>query len=50
MLDHIHSLDEQVATMQKAINEAGIQCAKTPMCPLDDCQIADGAEKRRKAG
>ena len=50
MLDHIHALDEQLANMQQAINEAGIQCAKTPMCPLEDCQIADGAEKRRKAG
>ncbi|MEQ1484708.1 serine O-acetyltransferase [Methyloglobulus sp.] len=49
MLDHINSLDEQIATMQKAINEAGINCAKTPMCSLDDCQIADGSAKREKA-
>ena len=50
MLDHIQALDKQIETMQKAINEAGIQCAKTPMCPLDDCQIADGAGKRKKLG
>ena len=50
MLDHIHSLDEQIAAMQKAINEAGIQCAKTPLCPLEDCQIADGSVKRKKVG
>jgi serine O-acetyltransferase len=50
MLDHIHSLDEQIAAMQKAINEAGINCAKTPMCSLEDCQIADGSAKREKVG
>jgi serine O-acetyltransferase len=50
MLDHINSLDEQIAAMQKAINEAGINCAKTPMCSLDDCQIADGSAKREKIG
>jgi serine O-acetyltransferase len=48
MLDHIHSLDEQIAAMQKAINEAGIKCAKTPMCSLEDCQIADGSAKGEK--
>jgi serine O-acetyltransferase len=50
MLDHINSLDEQIAAMQKAINEAGINCAKTPMCSLEDCQIADGSAKREKVG
>jgi serine O-acetyltransferase len=50
MLDHIHSLDDQIAAMQKAINEAGINCATTPMCSLDDCQIADGTAKRKKTG
>ncbi|MDA1343019.1 MAG: serine O-acetyltransferase [Proteobacteria bacterium] len=48
MLDHINSLDEQIATMQKAINEAGIKCAKTPMSSLEDCQIADGSNKQKK--
>jgi serine O-acetyltransferase len=48
MLDHINSLDEQIAAMQKAINEAGINCAKTPMCSLEDCQIADGSTKQKK--
>jgi serine O-acetyltransferase len=41
MLDHINALDEQIELMQKAINEAGIQCPKTPMCPLKGCEIAD---------
>jgi serine O-acetyltransferase len=50
MLDHIHSLDEQIATMQKAINKAGINCASKPMSSLDDCQIADGTAKRKKSG
>lgn len=50
MLDHIHSLDEQIEAMQKAINEAGINCAKTPMCSLEGCQIADGSAKREKVG
>ncbi len=50
MLDHIHSLDEQIAAMQKAINDAGINCAKTPMCSLEDCEIADGSAKREKVG
>jgi serine O-acetyltransferase len=50
MLDHIHALDEQLEAMQKAINEAGIKCVKTPMCSLEDCQIADGSAKREKVG
>jgi serine O-acetyltransferase len=50
MLDHIHALDKQIETMQQAINEAGIKCAKTPICPLEDCQIADGVTKREKVG
>ena len=49
MLDHIHSLDEQIVTMQKAINKAGINCASKPMSSLDDCQIADGTAKRKKS-
>ncbi len=41
MLDHIDALDKQVATMQSALNLAGISCQETPMCALDDCQIND---------
>jgi len=41
MLDHIDALDKQVATMQSALNSAGISCQETPMCALDDCQIND---------
>ncbi len=48
MLDHINSLDQQIAAMQKAINEAGIKCTATPMCSLDDCQIEDGSVKEEK--
>ncbi len=43
MLDHIQALDKQIETMQKAINDAGINCVQTPMCSLDGCQIADGS-------
>ncbi len=43
MLDHIQSLDKQIEDMQKALNSAGIECQKTPMASLDDCQIADGS-------
>jgi serine O-acetyltransferase len=50
MLDHIQSLDKQIETMQKALNGAGINCANTPMCSLDDCQIADGSVKPEKLG
>lgn len=48
MLDHIHSLDQQIETMQKALNDSGINCAKTPMCSLEDCQIEDGSAKEDK--
>ena len=30
MLDHIHLLDKQIETMQKALNDAGINCKETP--------------------
>jgi len=50
MLDHIQTLDKQIETMQKAISEAGIKCAKMQVDSLDDCQIADGSVKRKKAG
>ncbi len=49
MLDHIQALDKQINTMQQALNKAGIDCAKTPMCSLEDCQIADGTAERKKA-
>jgi serine O-acetyltransferase len=42
MLDHINALDEQIELMQKAINAAGINCPKTPINPLEGCEIADG--------
>ena len=48
MLDHIQNLDKQVETLQKAINDAGIQCAKMEMDSLEDCQIDDGPKKRKK--
>jgi serine O-acetyltransferase len=45
MLDHIQALDKQIETMQKAMKEAGIQCAQTPMSPLYGCQIEDGSSE-----
>ena len=45
MLDHIHLLDKQIATMQKALKDAGINCTETPLSTLDGCEIADSYEK-----
>ena len=45
MLDHIHLLDKQIETMQKALNDAGINCTETPITTLDGCEIADSYEK-----
>lgn len=47
MLDHINMLDKQIATMQKAINNAGIKCKETPMDTLDGCEI-DGSYAQDK--
>jgi serine O-acetyltransferase len=45
MLDHIHLLDKQIEIMQKALNDAGINCKETPISTLDGCEIADSYEK-----
>jgi serine O-acetyltransferase len=45
MLDHIHILDKQIETLQKALNDAGISCTETPLSTLDGCEIADSYEK-----
>jgi serine O-acetyltransferase len=42
MLDHIHTLDEHIETLQQAIHQAGIQCPKTPLCPLEGCELNGG--------
>jgi serine O-acetyltransferase len=36
MLDHIHLLDKQMESMQKALDEVGVKCAKTEIDELDD--------------
>ncbi|MEQ1528880.1 MAG: serine O-acetyltransferase [Methylococcales bacterium] len=36
MLDHIHSMDKQLELMQKALDEAGVKCAKTALNELND--------------
>jgi serine O-acetyltransferase len=41
MIDHINALDQQIETMQKAMNEAGISCKNPPICTLDGCEIKD---------
>lgn len=41
MLEHINALDNQIETMQRALSDAGITCAKTPICTLDGCEIKD---------
>jgi serine O-acetyltransferase len=42
MLDHIHAMDKQIETLQKALNDAGIQCTESPISKLDGCEIGDG--------
>lgn len=42
MLDHIQVLDTQIATLQTAINKAGINCTETPIGTLNGCEIEDG--------
>jgi serine O-acetyltransferase len=42
MLDHIQVLDKQIATLQTAVNKAGIDCTETPICTLNGCEIEDG--------
>lgn len=41
MLDHIQVLDKQIATLQTAVNKAGIDCTETPICTLNGCEIED---------
>ena len=48
MLDHIHLLDKQINIMQKALNEAGINCTETLMSTLDGCEITDNYENSNK--
>ncbi|MCL7421028.1 MAG: serine O-acetyltransferase [Methylobacter sp.] len=48
MLDHIHVLDEQIETMKKALNDAGITYSETPMPDLEGCEIEDGYEDRKE--
>ncbi len=45
MLDHITTLDKQIETMQKALNDAGIKCQETPICTLAGCEISDSYKK-----
>lgn len=42
MLDHIQVLDEQIVTLQAALNKAGINCTKTSISTLNGCEIEDG--------
>jgi len=42
MLDHIHDMDRQIETLQKALNEAGIKYTESPISKLDGCEIEDG--------
>jgi serine O-acetyltransferase len=44
MLDHIQVLDKQIATLQTAVNKAGIDCTKTPISTLNGCEIEDSYE------
>jgi serine O-acetyltransferase len=46
MLDHIQVLDEQIVTLQAALNKAGINCTKTPISTLNGCEIEDGCHPK----
>lgn len=45
MLTHIQVLDTQIATLQTALNKAGINCTETPITTLNGCEIEDSYEK-----
>ena len=47
MLDHINALDKQIASIQAAVNNAGIVCKETPIDSLDGCEIADSYQKSK---
>lgn len=44
MLDHIHEMDRQIETLQKALNDAGIKYPESHISKLDGCEIEDGYE------
>lgn len=46
MLDHIHAMDRQIETMQKALSDAGIKYPESPIPKLDGCEIEDGYERK----
>lgn len=41
MLDHIHQMDAQLASMRDALESAGMPCGEQKVPQLDDCQIKD---------
>lgn len=45
MLDHINSQDQQIALMQQALAERGIDCSNTQIANLEGCKIADDYAK-----
>lgn len=45
MLDHINALDKRMESLQKTLNDAGINCTETPLSHLDGCEIADSYEQ-----
>jgi serine O-acetyltransferase len=47
MLDHIQVLDKQIATLQTAVNKAGINCTETPINTLNGCEIEDGCSRSK---
>jgi serine O-acetyltransferase len=48
MLDHIHVLDEQIETMKKALNDAGIAYSQPPVPDLEGCEIEDSYVKDKR--
>lgn len=45
MLEHIKTLDTQIATLQNALQKAGIDYAELPVGSLNGCEIADDLKK-----
>jgi len=45
MLDHIHTLDEQVEALKQSMQKHGIEIDKPPLPELERCQLEQGEEK-----
>lgn len=42
MLDHIQSMDEQIAALKRALQQQGIEVADAPLPALEHCELDHG--------